>query len=79
MTVSQSESVTPYAARKFGRRARPRLVGVYAGAGGWAGPPEPGRLTRESAVELIAMGYTMVRVRWHWRTHEIILRRYLGR
>lgn len=74
-----TETVTPYAARKFkSRRARPVIVGVYAGAGGWQVPKQKGRLTRETAEDLRALGYTMVRVKWRWRTHEIIIRRYLS-
>ncbi len=74
-----TDTVTPYAARKFGsHRARPVIVGVYAGAGGWQTPEEKSRLTRESAEALRSLGFTMVRVKWRWRTHEIILRRYLS-
>ncbi|MFB2586657.1 hypothetical protein [Herbiconiux liukaitaii] len=72
------DTVTAYGAVKFGSRgARPRIVGVYAGAGGWR-EVSGSRLTRGTAEELRAEGITMVRVRWHFRTHEILLRRYLG-
>ena len=70
--------VTPYGAVKFGsREARPRIVGVYAGAGGWI-EVSGSRLTRGTAQKLRTEGVTMVRVRWWFRTHEILLRRYLG-
>ncbi len=73
-------TVTKYGTRKFGSgNARPRIVSVYRGAGGWRPPEVPGqRLARGTALELRDAGYTMVRVRWHFRTHEIILRRYLS-
>lgn len=72
-------TVTRYGRHKFGsERARPVITGVYAGVGGWAAPPSKERLTHETATELRAQGFTMVRVRWRFRTHEIILRRYLS-
>lgn len=71
-------SVTSYGIGKFGSpEARPRIVGVYAGAGGWK-PSAGTRLTKGTATQLRAEGITMVRVRWRFRTHEILLRRYLG-
>ena len=71
-------TVTRYARLKFGSSsARPVITGVYAGVGGWHAPPSTGRLTYETATDLRALGYTMVRVKWRFRTHEIILRRYL--
>jgi hypothetical protein len=72
------DSVTSYGVGKFGSsEARPKIVGVYAGAGGWR-PAEGSRLTKGTAAQLRAEGVTMVRVRWRFRTHEILLRRYLG-
>jgi hypothetical protein len=72
-------TVTRYGRQKFGSdRARPVITGVYAGVGGWVAPPSKGRLTRETATDLRALGFTMIRVRWRFRTHEIILRRYLS-
>ena len=72
-------TVPVYAVHKFGStRARPRITGAYAGVGGWKDSPVRGRLTRETGAELRALGFTMVRVRWRFRTHEIILRRYLA-
>jgi len=74
-----TDTVTRYGARKFGsHRARPVIVSVYAGAGGWRSSEQKDRLTQETAEDLRSLGVTMVRVRWRWRTHEIIIRRYLG-
>lgn len=72
------DTVTSYAAHKFGSKARPKIVGLYAGAGGWRDSPSDERLTRESAERLRGEGVTMVRVRHRFRTVEVILRRYLG-
>ncbi|MCS5735548.1 hypothetical protein [Herbiconiux daphne] len=74
-----TDPVTHYAVQKFGAHARPRITGVYGGAGGWHPPADPDlRLTRDTAERLRAEGVTMVRVRWRLKTHEIIVRRYLG-
>lgn len=71
-------TVTRYGQQKFGsENARPKIVGVYRGAGGWQLPAEPVRLTRGSAQQLRADGVTMVRVRWRLRTVDIVLRKYL--
>ncbi|MGD8194348.1 hypothetical protein ACEXQB_007615 [Herbiconiux sp. P18] len=72
-------TVTQYAHHKFGSdSARPKIVGVYRGVGGWQRPAGPERLTKDSAERLRADGVTMIRVRWRLRTMEIILRKYLG-
>lgn len=72
-------TVTRYGQLKFGSdHARPKIVGVYRGAGGWQAPGEAGRLTRGTAQQLRSDGVTMVRVRWRLKTHEIRLRSYLG-
>jgi len=75
-----SESVTRYGRYKFGSdTAMPVIREVYAGAGGWrAAEGDRMRLTRASATALRAEGVTMVRVRWHLRTVEVSLLRYLG-
>jgi hypothetical protein len=74
-----SNAVAAYSLRKFGKAtAHPPVIAVYAGAGGWHSPESSVDLTEESAREFRDEGVTMVRVRWHWRTHEVILRRYLG-
>lgn len=71
--------VSWYARQKFGgSNPRPLITGVYAGAGGWTIPTLTMRLTVETAEELRASGVTMVRVRWRFRTHQIMLRRYLN-
>lgn len=73
------DTVTRYAQHKFGsENARPKIVGVYRGAGGFQPPAESLRLTKESAEQLRSDGVTMVRVRWHFRTLEVALRKYLG-
>ncbi|ARJ04164.1 hypothetical protein GCM10010988_28940 [Cnuibacter physcomitrellae] len=70
---------TVYGAAKFGSRtATPRILTVYAGVGGHHEPVQRLRLTRGTAQELRAGGYTMVRVRHRFRTYEISLTRYLG-
>jgi len=72
------DSVTRYGAQKFGSAsARPRIVSVYRGAGGWTAPPDGIRLTRGTAEELRELGYTMVRGRHRFRTHEVVIRRCL--
>ncbi len=73
------DSVTDYGKHKFhSGSARPKIVGVYAGAGGWTTPTADERLTKGTAERLRDAGFTMVRVRHHFKTQEIILRRYLG-
>ncbi len=73
------KTVTPYAVSRFGsHRARPKIVALYDGARGWKSPSRPARLTRLTAEQLRAEGFTIVRVRWRFMHHEIMLRRYLG-
>ncbi len=74
-----SNAVSNYAQHKFGKAtATPQITGVYAGAGGWQPVGSKINLTEETAQEMRDQGITMVRVRWRFQTHEIILRRYLG-
>jgi hypothetical protein len=73
------DDVTRYGQHKFGSsRARPKIVGVYRGAGGWLRPTQFERLSRVSAARLQGDGVTMVRVRWRLRVLEISLRKYLA-
>ncbi|MGD8194356.1 hypothetical protein ACEXQB_007655 [Herbiconiux sp. P18] len=75
-----TDAPTRYSAVKFGSpRARPKIVGVYKGIGGWTPPPNPAeRLARPVAERLRSEGYTLIRVRHRFRTHEVSLLRYLG-
>jgi hypothetical protein len=73
------DTVTRYGHRKFGSaNAKPKIIGVYRGAGGWQLPPVTERLTRTTAEQLRSGGVTMVRVRWRFRTIEVTLRKYLS-
>ena len=74
-----SQAVSSYTQHKFGKAdAQPPIIAVYAGAGGWQSLDEKVPLTEETARSMRDEGITMVRVRWRLRTHEVILRRYLG-
>lgn len=73
------DTVTRYGQLKFGsKNARPKIVGVYRGEGGWQRPDRPWRLAKGSAEQLRAAGVTIVRVRWRLRTREVFLRKYLA-
>ena len=72
-------SVTPYAVSRFGsHRARPKIIAIYDGASGWRTPPLSAKLTRGTAEKLREEGFTIVRVKWRFATHEVHVRRYLG-
>ncbi|WP_378146327.1 hypothetical protein ACFJGV_01615 [Cnuibacter sp. UC19_7] len=78
MTDHDPELGTGYAAAKFGSRTTtPKILAIYAGIGGYRAPDQPLRLNRGTATALRDAGYTMVRVRHRFRTHDISLARYL--
>jgi hypothetical protein len=73
-----SDTATRYCTSKFGSAtARPHIVSAYSSLDGWKKPGGIHRLTISAAKNLRASGYTMVVVRWHLRTREVLLLSYL--
>jgi hypothetical protein len=73
-----SDTATRYCTSKFGSAtARPHIVSAYSSLDGWKKPGGIHRLTVTAAKSLRASGYTMVVVRWHLRTREVLLLSYL--
>jgi hypothetical protein len=75
-----TDNISRYGAHKFSPTRAPKVLSIYAGAGGWQDVTARGlTLTKETARDLAEQGFTMVRVRWRFNDHDVSLTRYLGR